>query len=188
VAGLTVFVLTILVSAGAEAQESVTFDRLLQELGRGDRVSIVKVDGAGLEGAFRATRLEDKAFEIVPITPGAPPTLLPFDSIRSVERRRDSLKDGTLIGFGVGAGVIMVPFVVAIAIDANEMDEWLPGYLAAFAVSGGVGALIGARIDAAHSKPHVRYEAPSAAGAPVTIAVGPFVTGSRTGVALTLRF
>jgi hypothetical protein len=51
-------------------------------------------------------------------------------------------------------------FLTAFVIDRNEIDEWAPFYLGATAVCTGIGALIGWAVDAARSKPHLRFDAP----------------------------
>ena len=55
---------------------------------------------------------------------------VPVGTIRSLERPRDSSRNGVLIGAGVGAGVSLGMFIHAAAVDYNEIDEWGPMYLA----------------------------------------------------------
>ena len=98
------------------------------------------------------------------------------------------MKNGTLIGMGVGAGVAIAQFVHAVAVDYNEIDEWIGIYLAAGAAEVGIGALIGWRIDAAIAKPHIRYEATMTPTPSMTWSVRPLVTHDRKGLALSLRF
>jgi hypothetical protein len=90
-----------------------------------------------------------------------------------------------LIGAGIGAGVSLGIFVHAAAVDYNEIDEWGPLYLAMGAVYTGVGALVGWAIDSAHSKPHVRFNAPTAQT--MRIRVAPLLA-RRKGMALVLSF
>jgi hypothetical protein len=81
-----------------------------------------------------------------------------LDAIRSLERRRDSVRNGAAIGAGIGAGFGGAMFTYASVIDRNEMDEWAPLYVGAAAVYTGIGALIGWASDAASSKPHITFE------------------------------
>ena len=76
-------------------------------------------------------------------------------------------------------------FVYAAAVDYNEIDEWGPLYLAMGAAYTGLGALVGWAIDSAHSKPHVRFNAPPTAA--VTIRVAPLLA-RRKGMVLVLSF
>jgi hypothetical protein len=109
---------------------------------------------------------------------------IPLDAIQSLERRRDSTTNGTLIGTGVGAGVALGFFVHAYAVDANEMDEWASGYAIAGVVMTGLGALVGWAMDAAHSKPAFRFQASHRAGANVR-AVPLFAPGPGVGLVVT---
>ena len=85
----------------------------------------------------------------------------------------------------LGAGVSLGMFIYAAAVDYNEIDEWGPIYLAMGAVYTGVGALVGWAIDSAHSKPHVRFNAPSVQT--MRIRVAPLLA-RRKGMALVLSF
>jgi hypothetical protein len=72
-------------------------------------------------------------------------------------------------------------FVHALVIDRNEIDEWATFYVGAAAICTGIGALIGWALDAANSKPHVRFDASS--GRRTTVSVQP-VYSRRGGIAL----
>ena len=110
---------------------------------------------------------------------------VPLATIRSMERPRDSSRNGLLIGAGIGGGLVLGMFVYAAAVDYNEIDEWAPMYLAMGAVYTGVGALVGWAIDSAHSKPHVRFKAPSAET--MRIGVAPLLA-RRKGMAVVMSF
>ena len=110
---------------------------------------------------------------------------VPLATIRSLERPRDSSRNGVLIGASVGAGVSLGMFIHGAAVDYNEIDEWGPLLLAMGAVYTGVGALVGWAIDSAHSKPHVRFNAPSVQT--MRIRVAPLLA-RRKGMALVLSF
>jgi hypothetical protein len=68
-------------------------------------------------------------------------------------------------------------FVWAVSVDRNEIDEWGPTYLALGGVYTGIGALAGWAIDFAHSKPHIRFDAPSTGA--VTIRATPLLSRGR---------
>jgi hypothetical protein len=76
-------------------------------------------------------------------------------------------------------------FVYAFAVVRNEMDEWAPLYWKVAAVYTGIGALIGWAIDAANSKPHIRFEPPSQGR--VKVRVQP-VYSRRRGLAVAVSF
>ena len=158
--------LTIGVGASpAAAQVRVaTLDDLRRELSPGDIVSVVQTAGDPVKG--RLLRFGDADVEIRSEPrqlPGQPRRSLdvriPRASIQTLERPRDSSRNGMLIGAGAGAGVSLAMFAYAAAVDANEIDEWAPAYLGVGGILTGVGALIGWAVDAAHSRPYVRFEA-----------------------------
>lgn len=184
-----------LLPAGASAQAPTTgsantFDTLRQQLGPGDRVSIVQATGDAVKGRVRrvgaddldihpdAEWVGDKKFQRLDLT-------IPLSAIQSLERRPDSTRNGTLIGMGIGAGVSVGLFIHAYAIDANEMDEWAAGYLLVGCLFTGIGTLAGWAIDVAHSKPHFLYTAPPTSK--VTARVVPVVS-RRPGIAVQVSF
>jgi hypothetical protein len=165
-----------------------TLDELRRELSPGDVISLVQTTGDSVRG--RLVRVADTALDIRTETRQVTGTqhvaiTVPLGTIRSLERPRDSSRNGVLIGAGIGAGVSLGIFVHAAAVDYNEIDEWGPLYLAMGAVYTGVGALVGWAIDSAHSKPHVRFNAPTAQT--MRIRVAPLLA-RRKGMALVLSF
>jgi hypothetical protein len=152
------------ISAGpCIAQTRVTsLEELRSTVASGDYV--VVVPEAGLPVAGRLIRLGDADLELqvaagpTPRDRGQRHVTIPLNAIQSLERRRDSVRNGAVIGAGIGAGVGGAMFAYAFAVDRNEMDEWAPHYIGAAAACTGIGALIGWMIDAAHSKPHIKFE------------------------------
>lgn len=179
----------LVVAAPALAQVRVaTLDDLRRELSPGDLISITRTTGEPVTG--RLLRFGDTEIDIRVDSrqDGQSPRLgltVPRSAIRSLERPRDSSRNGALIGGGVGAGVGLAMFAFAASVDRNEMDEWGPAYLAGTAALTGLGALVGWAVDAAHSKPHLRYDAP---GSTTTkIGVRPLLARAR-GLALVVSF
>ena len=165
-----------------------TLEELRRELSPGDFISLVQTSGDSVRG--RLVRFADTALDIR--TETRQPTgkqhadvTVPLGTIRSLDRPRDSSRNGVMIGAGVGAGMSLGMFIHAAAVDYNELDEWGPDYLAMGAIFTGVGALVGWAIDSAHSKPHVRFNAPTAQT--MTIRVAPLLA-RRKGMALVLSF
>lgn len=166
----------------------VTLEELRRELRPGEFISVVQTTGDAVRG--RLVRFGDTALDIRSETRQGTgkqrlDVTVPVSSIRSLERPRDASRNGVLIGAGVGAGVSVGMFMYAAAVDENEIDEWGPIYLAMGAACTGAGALVGWAIDSAHSKPHVRFNAPSLETR--TIRVAPLLA-RRKGMALILSF
>jgi hypothetical protein len=169
----------------ALAQTQVdSLDDLRRELAAGDFITITPKTGPPIEGRLIRFGNEDLDVRLVQkrTPPGSPRDVtIALKTIRSLQRPPDSTRNGTLVGAGIGAGVGGAMFVTAMAIDANEMDEWAPIYLGFTAISTGVGALIGWVIDHATSKPHIRFDAVAKAGRKVR--VDPAILPGR-GIAL----
>jgi hypothetical protein len=171
--------LNLIGSAPAFAQRRLaTLDDVQREVRTGDIVSVVRTTGRPMTG--KLVRFDGSELDIQPRGSREVVTI-PLGDLRSLERPRDSSQNGALIGASIGGGIVLGPFLWAVAVDRNEIDEWGGGYAGAAVIFTGVGALIGWAIDRAHSKPHVRYDAASATS--TTIRVAPlFVHGPGIGV------
>jgi hypothetical protein len=172
------------------AQTRVTLDVLRAELAPNDSVSLVQTSGESVTG--RLLRVSDTDLDVRIVTRRSQgqerrqlDLNIPFSVIQSLDRPRDSSRNGALIGAGVGAGFVGSMFVYAAAVDRNEIDEWGPIYLSYGALYTGLGALIGWAIDRAHSKPHIRYDALSSSA--TTIRMVPLLSRGP-GIALALAF
>ena len=142
-----------------------TLEELRRELSPGDFISVVQTSGESVSGRF--VGFGDTALDIHSDIRSATgkerlDIAVPLATIKSLDRPRDSSRNGLRIGASVGGGISLGMFVYAAAVDSNEIGEWAPMYLAMGALYTGVGALVGWAIDSAHSKPHVRFNAPSA--------------------------
>jgi hypothetical protein len=167
-----------------------TLDEMRRALSPGDFISVVQTTRDSVRGRLR--RFGDTDLDLQAETQQAPPEQrrpldlkIPLSAIQSLERPRDSSRNGALIGAGIGGGFSLAMFVYAAAVDFNEIDEWGAGYLAAGAISTGIGALAGWAIDRAHSKPHIRFDAPSPGT--VTIRAVPLLSRGP-GMAMVLSF
>lgn len=170
------------------AQTRVTsLEELRGTLAAGDLITIVPADGRPVAGRLMRLGEADLDLRVVdkrtPQERGTRTVTIPLDAIQSLERRRDSVRNGAAIGAGIGAGFGGAMFTYAFVIDRNEMDEWAPFYVGAAAVYTGIGALIGWAIDAARSKPHITFEPSSH----TKISVQPLYRQSR-GIALAVSF
>ena len=181
--------LCVIGAASALAQGRVaTLDELRRELSPGDVITVVQTSGDSVSGEL--VRFADTALDIRTETRQATGKqrlnlTVPLGAIRSLERPRDSSRNGVLIGAGAGAGMSLAMFTYAAAVDYNEIDEWGPTYLAMGAAYTGIGALVGWWIDSAHAKPPIRFDAPAAGT--VRIRVAPLLA-RRKGMALVLSF
>jgi hypothetical protein len=174
------------------AQTRVTsVEELRRELAAGDFVTIVPDVGPPVAG--RLLRLGSGDLDVRVLNKRTPQTRAPrdatltiaLDDIQSLERPRDSARNGAAIGAGIGAGFGAAMFVHAMVIDRNEMDEWATPYIGAVAVCTGIGALIGWTMDAANSKPHIRFDA--SPGGRTKVGVQPvYSRGRGIGVAVSL--
>ena len=142
-----------------------TLSDLQQTLAPGDSISLMRTSGEVVTGRLLRFGLSD--LDVRPaIRPaaGQPVSRLdltvPFETIQSLERLRDSTRNGMLIGAGIGAGFVGAMFAYAVAVDRNEIDEWGPIYLGYGVLFTGVGGLIGWAIDARHAKPYARFDRP----------------------------
>jgi hypothetical protein len=161
-AALTAAFASIGVSRVYAQRQVSSVDELRRELTSGDVITIAPAAGPPVTG--RLVRIG--ATDIVvradpgrdPRTPGASDVTMLLDSIRALERPRDPVGNGVAWGAGIGAGVGGALFVSALIVDRNEVDEWAGPYAAAAAAFTGIGALLGWAIDAAVSKPHLRFD------------------------------
>lgn len=168
-----------------------TLDELRRVLSPGDFISVVQTTGDSVRG--RLWRFGDTALDLQAETQQAPPEQrrrlylkIPLSAIQSLERPRDSSRNGALIGAGIGGGFSLMMFVYAAAVDYNEIDEWAPTYVAIGGICTGLGALAGWAIDRAHSKSHIRFHAPSPGT--VTIRAVPPLFLRGPGMAMVLSF
>jgi hypothetical protein len=110
--------------------------------------------------------------------------------VRRVRARAgDSLKNGALIGLGIGAGMGAAWCVGAVADDSGDIDarvECAEG----FTVFPGLGALIGLVVDAAiPGRMRVVYQAsPAREPSRATLMVVPVVTSRARGLAVSVAF
>ena len=172
------------------AQTRVTsLEDLRRELTPGDFITVVAADGPPVAG--RLTRIGNVDLDLRLASkrtlqaPGPQTVTIPLDAILSLERPRDSARNGAAIGAGIGAGFGGAMFVHAFIIDRNEIDEWAPLYVGAAAICTGIGALIGWATDAASSKPHISFDVSSEGRTKVS--VQPVYSRGR-GIGLAVSF
>lgn len=139
----------------ASAQGVVSsFEELAGRLRIGQRIWVTDATGREVRG-----RLQGISSGQLVLKADGVKTFVASDVRRVRARDRDSLKNGTLIGLGAGAGMGTAWCVGAIADDSGDVDagvECAEGYT----VFPGLGALIGLAVDAlVPGKMRVVYQA-----------------------------
>jgi len=174
-------ILIVLLPAVVAAQEPVkSFDQLNTRLKVGDAVWVTDAQGREIKG-----RVTSFAPDALVMDSGGTRTLHATDVRLIQERRRDSLKNGTLIGLGVGAGFGAI--ACAGFAEGSQDAGWCALAIGAY---GGIGAGIGIGIDALiPGKKLVAYRAPGSAGdAAARLSLAPVITPRTKGVALSYSF
>jgi hypothetical protein len=132
-----------------------------REVVPGDVISVGRASGVKLAG--KLLTLGDTDLEIRAETGGTgqrQPVRIPLSEIRWLERTRDRSWTGALIGAAIGSG-----FALAAGAGGGDVNPWGP-----IGVFGGIGFALGWAVDSAHSKPHVRFDAPSTAAFRIRLA------------------
>ena len=116
------------------AQTRVTsLEELRRALAAGDFITVVPAVGQPVAGRLMRLGTVDLDVRLVnkraPQERGPRDVTIPLDAIQSLERPRDSARNGAAIGAGIGAGFGGAMFVHAIVVDRNEMDEWATSML-----------------------------------------------------------
>jgi hypothetical protein len=163
----------------AAAQEPVRdFSQLNTRLVPGDTVWVTDAQGREVKGRILSLGTDALALE------GGGRTYGPSDVATIQVRRADSLRNGALIGLGVGGGLVLVACV------ANAESEDVGWCVLGAAIYGGIGAGIGVGIDALiPGKKILAYRAPGSSGAAgPRLSVAPLITPRAKGVALSFAF
>ena len=131
------------------ATAQTTADAIRSTIKEGQKVSIT--DDHGREFKGRISRLTGGSLSLLESKTS---TDIPYDQIVRIDRPHDGLGNGALIGFGVGAAL---GFAAVVSEDTRSCDPDVlfdcsdpnpGGYAALTAIAGGLGAAIGAGVDA----------------------------------------
>ena len=172
------------------AQTRVTsLEELRRQLATDDFITVVPAGGQPVAGRLTRLGSTDLAVRLVNKRTqqerGQRDVTIALNAIQSLERPRDSARNGAALGAGIGAGFGGVMFIHAIVTDRNEMNEWATLYVGAAAVCTGIGALIGWAMDAANSKPHIKFDA--SPGGRTKVSVQPvYSRGRRIALAVSV--
>jgi len=176
--------IVLIAPAFAVAQEPVTsFDQLGLRLKPGDRIWVTDAKGREVEGRIQRVWADALTVDTEPLT------TFPARDVNLIrEARPDSLRNGTLIGLGVGGSLASAWCLAAAhSPSVSAGAECAEGFI----VFGGLGTLLGLVIDAAVvGKGLVVYRAPGASGAPgrARLSVAPVIMPRTKGVALSISF
>ena len=170
----------LLAFALAAAQEPVRdFSQLNTRLRPGDTIWVTNAEGREVKGTILSLAADELTLEgRTGRSFGAP------DVATITVRRADSLRNGALIGLGIGSGLVLVGCLA----NAESGDAgWC---VLGAAIYGGIGAGIGVGIDALiPGKKLVAYRAPGSPGpAPARLSIAPVVTPRAKGVAVSYAF
>ena len=166
--------------AHAEAQTAASFDELPLVLRQGDRVTVTDNNGRSMKG--RIIELSRSTLSLD--ARGARHDLHADDVSLIRQRRQDTLRNGALIGLGVGAIPAAYLSLLAHGYAHNEGGESAASGVAGWSLL--LAAGIGAGVDALIRRSHVIYGPTGAAQRRLT--VSPLLSGHRRGVAVSLGF
>ena len=179
------FVVLLATAAAAAAQEpAASFDALAARIQVGQRIWVTDTTGREVRG-----RLERLSSDGLVVKARGLETFAAPDVRRVRARARDSLKNGTLIGLGIGGGMGTAWCIGAIADDSGDIDarvECAEGFI----VFPGLGALIGLAVDAViPGKMRVVYQAPlSQEASPAKLMIVPLFSSRVKGLAVSFAF
>lgn len=172
--------LIILVAATAEAQELAgTFDQLRVLVKPGDTLTIVDDSGRRVEG-----KVSSLSASALSLTVSGTPRQFQSAEVNTIEKRGpDSLKNGALIGLAIGGGIGAVGMIALAATAESNPGAFVA---AGMFMYGGIGAGIGAGVDALIEGRRVIYARSGSARSTLTVA--PLLGRTRKGMRVSLRF
>src|SRR5262249_39369626 len=185
--------LLMMAPVGARAQVVATSFAELESLVKpGDRVEVLDAGGRktkGTVGELSASTLELLVRESAPDSRErlVPRARLAERDVRQIRlERRDSVLNGTLIGFAPGGAIGVLVLFIGAGCDFYPIESRAGVPMMTMLIAGGIGAGIGAAIDASMIERTTVYYAPAARGA--GLQVQPLITRTAAGVQLAIRF
>jgi hypothetical protein len=182
---LLVFAGFVVTAAAVSAQEAAaSFDALAGRIHVGERIWVTDATGREVRG-----RLERLSSDGLVLKANGLETFAAADVRRVRARDRDSLKNGTLIGLGVGGAMGTAWCFGAVADDSGEIDARVECF-EGFTVFPGLGALIGLAVDALiPGKMRVVYQASLPQGASrASLIVVPLFSSRARGLVVSFAY
>jgi hypothetical protein len=172
-------------ATAASAQEpAASFDRLADRIQVGQLIWVTDTMGHEVRG-----RLERLSGDGLVLRTNGLEMFAATDIRRVRARDRDSLRNGTLVGLVIGAGMGTAWCIGAIADDSGDINAGVE-CAEGLTVFPGLGALVGLIIDAAiPGKVRVVYQAPPPGGASrASLTVGPLFSSRTKGLTVVFAF
>lgn len=174
----TSVVISVMIVSAAEAQNLAgSFEQLQVLVKPGDIISVTDTTGRELKG--RISSLSSTSLAL--LIDGTRRDLSESDITTIRQNRQDSVADGAKWGLGIGAGLGLAAGV-ALASGDGTASPLIP-ILAM--VYGGLGAGVGAGLDALMMSNQVIYYKPNSAA---RLSISPLVTRERKGVLFSVGF
>ena len=172
---------------------ATTFDELQSLVKTGDTVDVIDVTGRKTKGKLGEVSASSLELLVRRTGPDGRETFVPEARLfeRDVQQirlqRRDSIWNGTVIGFAPGAVIGMFILFVGAGCDCYTIESRAPIAFGTMLFAGGIGALIGGTVDASIVKrTTVYFRLPTSRSAGLHIS--PMLSKSGTGVKLAVRF
>jgi len=165
------------------AQTARSFEQLQLLVKPGDKVDVTDSSGLTLKG--RVQSLSTSSLRLM--LEGSERDFSQNQVLEIRQRRKDSLKNGALIGLGFGAGFGAIG--AALTCGSEGCDEFggTAGFFAAaMGVYGGLGAALGVGIDALIPSKQTVFR--NQGGGATRLHIQPFVDRSKRGVRLAFSF
>ena len=174
---------TVFMQNESAASSNSLFDQVPLKLRIGD--TVVATDSSGHEQKGKVLDLSSKSLSLA--IHGARRELDAGD-IRALDlQSRDSLKNGALIGFGIGMGVTTVG-VIATAASRHHSGDIAAVAVLGTLIYGGIGTALGMLVDSLVEERLPVYRAAATKPAATKISFSPLISRDKKGIALTLRF
>ena len=181
---LRLFIALVLIAGPTSAFGQEVFDPGDSDLRIGEKVRVL-IDGACTTAPCPGELVKGKLADLSPtsivVQDGPMRRELPVSRVSFVERPRDRIWNGVLIGFATGFAIGFV----GVMSDGCDRGEWCifsgPSFAAAFGLlTGGIGAGVGAITDAAMSNRRVVFARSPAKSSPIA--------ASSRSISVSVRF
>ena len=166
-------------STRVAASAQTAADEIRRRVKEGQKIVIVDDQGRELTG-----RIGELRADALMLLVDRDRTDVPYDRILRIDRPRDGLSDGALIGLGIGAGLGLGLAAAAEMDDSGFLDfDFTDVAPIAIPVLGGIGAVIGLALDASIRREPNLYRRQGE-----TLSLAPTLVSSRRGVAIAVSW